>query len=94
MLPFSRLFVYFSTVTQLSLFVVFYSHFFEFVFSFISVKQRFLTVFGLFSNIDFYYDRIYHPTILVNVNIRHFIDSQHVLKDYNNTQTNCNLLLY
>ena len=45
------------------------------------LDQRFLTFFGLFPTIDFYYDRIPHPTILVNVNMRHFMDSQWILKD-------------
>ena len=39
------------------------------------LAQRFLTFFGLFPNIDLLYDRISNPTILVNANMRHFIDS-------------------
>ena len=38
-----------------------------------ALELRFLTFFGLFPSIDFYYDRISHPTILVNVNMRHFL---------------------
>ena len=45
------------------------------------IEQRFLIFFGLFPNIDFYYDQISHPTILINDSMRHFIDSQKVLKD-------------
>ena len=32
--------------------------------------------FCLFPNMDFYYDRISHRTLLVNVNTKHFIESQ------------------
>ena len=45
-----------------------------------SLKQRFLTFFGLFPYIDFYYDCISHPTILVHVNMRHFIENHRFCK--------------
>ena len=41
--------------------------------AFHAIDQWFLTFFGLFPDIEFYYDQISYPTILVNVNMRHFI---------------------